>query len=582
MQIFYFAFFPIYMKFLLALFAWVASLPSSLGQSFQRYSVVIHEILPDPSPPVGLPSYEYVELRNRSSTIINLKQWKLSDGSSTAVIPSDIFLGPDSMIILCSNSALPQLTLLGRAIGMTNFPSLNNEGDQLILMGPDNKVIHAIQYDLQWYDNIIKSQGGWALEMIDPSNPCLERENWKASTDPKGGTPGKENTVHGKSTDLLAPVPLRSFSIDNHSVVIQFSEPPANPALLPNIHFATTPNLPITSIEAEPPFFRNARITFLSELQPDSVYSLSVRGIKDCIENEMTSPVVVPFGLPSPPFKGDIIFNELLFNPRPGKYDFVEFYNRSNRIIDMREIYMGGLTTSGSMINPVQVSGSPFYLFPNEYLVITPDVGELMKEYPEADQKQVMENRELPSMPDEKGAIALSTRTNLITDAIIYDESWHFPLLNKKEGVSLERIDPYGKTNDPSNWTSAASLADFATPTKKNSQYQSYRQKEAMVTIDPSSFTPDNDGYNDLLGIHYKVNQPGYVMQVRVYDTEGRLVANPIPQATLASNGSVWWNGMDSNRKLLSAGNYIVWVELVHINGKVTHHRFTVTLLRRM
>ena len=211
------------MKFLFVLITWGAGIPFCIAQSFQRYSVVIHEISPDPSPPVGLPSFEFVEIRNRSSNVINLKQWKLSDGSSTAIIPSDIFLQPDSLIILCSNSAMPHLSLFGRTIGMTNFPTLNNEGDQLILLGPDNKVVHAIQYDIEWHKTTIKAQGGWTLEMIDPDNPCLEKENWKASTDPKGGTPGKENAVQGNITDLAAPLPIRSIAIDNHTSVIFFN-----------------------------------------------------------------------------------------------------------------------------------------------------------------------------------------------------------------------------------------------------------------------------------------------------------------------------------------------------------------------
>ena len=40
------------------------------------------------------------------------------------------------------------------------------------------------------------------------------------------------------------------------------------------------------------------------------------------------------FGLSEPAEPGDILFNELLFNPLPGDPDYLEFYNSSEKILD--------------------------------------------------------------------------------------------------------------------------------------------------------------------------------------------------------------------------------------------------------
>ena len=50
----------------------------------QRYDVVIDELMADPTPQVGLPNNEWIELRNTTTFPINLSGWKISDASSTS------------------------------------------------------------------------------------------------------------------------------------------------------------------------------------------------------------------------------------------------------------------------------------------------------------------------------------------------------------------------------------------------------------------------------------------------------------------------------------------------------------------
>lgn len=75
----------------------------------QQYDIVISEILADPSPQVGLPNHEWLELKNTSFSSINLKGWKISDLSGKSGPMPDFILQPGSFVIVCAASALSNL-----------------------------------------------------------------------------------------------------------------------------------------------------------------------------------------------------------------------------------------------------------------------------------------------------------------------------------------------------------------------------------------------------------------------------------------------------------------------------------------
>ncbi|HEX6848146.1 MAG TPA: lamin tail domain-containing protein, partial [Chitinophagaceae bacterium] len=147
-----------------------------------RYDVVIDEIMADPSPQISLPSIEWIELRNVSSNPINLQNWRIGDATGQSGPMPNFILPPDSFVIVCTGSAVAAMQLYGRVISVTSFPSLDNEADQLYLKNNTGLTVHAVSYSLSWYQNTVKSDGGWTLEMIDTKNSCSGSSNWKAST----------------------------------------------------------------------------------------------------------------------------------------------------------------------------------------------------------------------------------------------------------------------------------------------------------------------------------------------------------------------------------------------------------------
>ena len=85
-----------------------------------RYDVLITEIMADPSPQVGLPNAEWIELKNVSNTAINLQGWRLGDANSLSGPMPSFTLQPDSFLIVCNSSGVTVfLPLIMMAISYT-------------------------------------------------------------------------------------------------------------------------------------------------------------------------------------------------------------------------------------------------------------------------------------------------------------------------------------------------------------------------------------------------------------------------------------------------------------------------------
>ena len=75
-----------------------------------RYDVVIDEVMADPTPQIGLPNNEWIELRNTTSTPVNLQGWRIGDGGGQSGAMPDFILDSDSVVIICTGSAVAALS----------------------------------------------------------------------------------------------------------------------------------------------------------------------------------------------------------------------------------------------------------------------------------------------------------------------------------------------------------------------------------------------------------------------------------------------------------------------------------------
>ncbi|MBK9382956.1 MAG: lamin tail domain-containing protein [Chitinophagaceae bacterium] len=569
------------MKITLSLFVVLLLTPVCL-LSQNRYDIVIDEIMADPSPQVGLPSNEWIELKNTSAAPVNLQNWRIGDTGGLSGPMPNFTLQPDSFVIVCTGSAVAAMSAFGTTISVTSFPSLDNDGDQLFLKAANGTTIHAIGYISGWYQNELKKEGGWTLEMIDTKSPCAGISNWKASVYVTGGTPGKKNSVDAINNDATAPQLKRAYTTDNITIILVFDEPVDSLSGATVSNYSIDGGLTIISATTIPPLFNSVQLKVATALNINTVYTITALNVRDCKNNTIGSSNKARVGLPSDAATGEWIINEILFNPRSNAYDYIELYNNSNKIFDASKLYIANRNSSGVISSIKALSPLPYYIFPGDYIVETEDADNLALQYLVKNPENVLLISSPPSFPDDEGTVVALNFQGNVVDEVKYKDDWHFKLIDNAEGVSLERIDPDGTSQDETNWHSAASTAGYGTPTYKNSQYKLVQSINAAIEISPKVFSPDNDGRDDIATVQYAVTEPGYIANVTIFDAAGRPVRNLVRNGTLGLNGYWNWDGLDDKGLKLPVGTYIIFSEIFNLQGKKQKFKNTVVLARKL
>jgi hypothetical protein len=550
----------------------------------KAYEVVINEIMADPEPPVELPDFEYLELFNVTEYNINLDGWVLIIGSKKIeLMYQEINAG--GYLILCSPNAVDELGTYGETYGISGFPALINNGQMIALKNQYGQVIYCVEYRHNWYKDEYKAEGGWSLEQIDPLNPCGEESNWVASVDLKGGTPGQINSINNINPDFISPSVERAILISESVLEVVFSEiydtiSALNPDIYNVDHGIGNPG----KVQLLGPCYKKLLLYFDSDFNPQIIYNLEVNDLlTDCAGNRISVNNHAVFGIPEPVDSLDVIINEVLFDPFPGGVDYVELYNISEKILNLRELKIATRNDyTGKLESARSVSEESILFFPKEYLVLTEDICIVQQQYFTSCPENFIELDDLPQFNNEKGKVVIPDLWFNIIDEFAYHKEMHFPLLNNIEGVSLERINFYRPTNERTNWHSAAEDAGFGTPGYENSQYIEDPLAVDEINIEPEIFSPDNDGYKDVVNISYSCNEPGYITNITVFDAKGRIVRKLVKNGLLGTKGSFSWDGINEGNLKAGIGLYVFYIEIFDLKGNVRKYKKTCVLAGKL
>ncbi len=551
----------------------------------QKHDVVFNEIMANPTPEIGLPAHEYIELYNTSDFSINLQGWTFQHGTTQREITEGI-IPPGGYIVLTHPGALNALEGFGNLVAIPGLSTtaLTNAGTLLVLYNKNGDLISWVRYSDTWYRDPSKANGGWALEKIDPYNFCEGAGNWKASTDSRGGTPGEPNSVMANNPDTDAPFVLRAGYIDPNHIRIFFSESMASENMADSENY-TLSNFPgtVTTVNIHYPEANRADLILSESMQPGMIYEVVVsESLTDCAGNHLSGNRA-RFGMPEEADSMDVVINEILFNPPDRGVRYVELYNRSQKIIDMKDYTLSSQDTITNTLSGIrEISAESWLLFPNDYMVLTPD--------PKVVQSQYMTNNPmnfvpmtLSSMTNTRGIVVFASKGQQIIDMFIYHEDMHYVLLTDKKGVALERLNYHRPTQSRSNWHSAAQSAGFGTPGYKNSQFTLDPEgRQEVFELYPRVFSPDNDGHDDLLNIAYTLDTPGYTANISIFDSRGRRVRILSRSELLATEGIITWDGATDDNQKADVGIYIVHIELFDPQGNVRNYRKTAVLAARL
>jgi hypothetical protein len=544
-----------------------------------RYDIVINEIMADPSPPSGLPEHEYLELYNTTSHSIDLYDWKLMIGNSEKSL-TGAKIGPYGYLIIAKEDALDELSSFGNFWGQESF-SLSNAGQEVILLNHRNELIDHVYYRDHWYSDPDKQDGGFSLEMINPFNPCTGQENWGASEYFKGGTPGDTNSIFNQN-DIL-PAISRVCVPDANRIELIFNQS-MHPDLIGQTDVFSINNGigNINVMLPADPWFTSFTLYPEKQLFPGLIYEISCNSfIHNCSGDSVFLTERFFAGLPGQAEWNDIIINEVLFDPFSGGCDFVELYNRSDRVISLAGMRLGVVKYS-----PPEPPDTSFLtlredcidILPGDFMVLCKNTEGIERFYYCTDSRKLFSALDFPSLSKKGGHIIIMSKEGKLLDAFSYHENMHYPLLNNTGGVSLERIHYDGLSQDANNWHSASFHSGFATPGYRNSQYSDGSTIDDHIHVSPRVFSPGYDGINDHISIRYSFTDPGMLANITVMNASGCPVRQLVNNELLGTSGSIVWNGLNDHNIKAAAGIYIILVELTDIKGRVARYKNTVVI----
>ncbi len=524
--------------------------------------IIINEFFCDPTPQVGMREVEYVELYNVSTKIFNLQNWKINDASSSGTI-QDSWLLPGEYIVLTATANVDSFSVNTNVGAVSSFPSLNNSGDDIVILDDNGNTLDSISYTIVWYHDTDKDGGGYSIERINPNHPCSGESNWRASDAQIGGTPGILNSVNDLTPDIQAPFIAQLVAIAPNQLDVYFNEG-MDAASLSSTIATTSPLLTVQSNVingANPSMFT---LQFVENIQSSIIYSIELQNVADCWGNNAT--LMGEFALPDSAVQGDVVINEIMFNPYSGGYDWLELYNNSEKVIDLFNWELAN--KSNDTIASNKIIADHLFLFPGEYIVLAEDTLQIIQTYP-AHQPGRFYQMDLPTYPNDRGTVYI-IQSGIVLDEVNYDESWHFALLDDQDGKSLERLDPDGISDDKNNWHTAAENIGFATPGRVNSQF-SPTTVNGEFSFTSETISPDNDGFEDVLQVNYRMSQNGLIANFTIYDDRGRLVKEVLKSELISTEGSFVWDGVREDNTKASIGIYVAVFEAFSLDGALIY-----------
>lgn len=473
------------------------------GNNFN--DVVLNELMYAPSP--GEP--EWVELFNKTDSPLNLKKWRIKDLTTTATITNnDIIIPPTAFIILTKDSSVINFYDISSEIIQLNLPSLNNNGDGIVIIDSLGVLIDSILYTPDW-----GGSGGRSLERISDNEGSNDPSNWGTSISINRATAGSINSITLKDFDLALTFfkPVNEYGIIGEQIEfnIQVKNPGLNQSQIYNVNLfrdANADSIPqpseLISTQQGNPLASGDSLSFNFQTG-DFLFGLNyfIAQVKTSADDDTTNNIGFTnvIGTTINEVRNDIIINEFMYAPNSPEPEWIEIFNRSNKTIDLKNYQIADNNDTTTVFN------LSIILNPLEYIVITDDSS--IYNYYNIPSSVVIEN--IPALNNSGDKIILLDSLNRSIDSLQYLTAW-----GGNNGRSLERIDSEVPSTDSTNWNTSISVFK-ATPGYINS----VTQKDFDIAAADIIFFPLFPIDNDTVSITSKIinsglNPASFVLQL--------------------------------------------------------------------
>lgn len=330
-------------------------------------------------------------------------------------------------------------------------------------------------------------------------------------------------------------------------------------------HAAYTVNQGIDNPSSQHIAAGNQSVTlgFDTDFERGKLYTLEIAGLTDKAGNPLKNTSKTT-GITEPVGVNDLVINEVMFENPDSSAEYIEICNRSDKLLDVSGVAFTTRKTDGTLNTGNNIPDQTTML-PGSYLALTSNAEKVRTYHACPDGSNIL-TTDWNTLNNESATLVLANAAkDTLYDELTYNVKWHHSLVKNPKGVALERINPQLPTQSPDSWHSAASEVNYGTPGYKNSQYRDLTSAgipEKMVWTEPESFSPDNDGVDDICFIHYKTETSGYVANVIILNAAGVRVYHLASNILLSTEGFLTWDGKTDKGKNANVGIYVLCFEM--------------------
>lgn len=258
------------------------------------------------------------------------------------------------------------------------------------------------------------------------------------------------------------------------------------------------------------------------------------------------------------------MWNELMFENPEQATEYVEIYNKSDKVIDLSGFVVttrkvDGELNTGNKLPDLALIG------PGRYMALCPQADSVKNYF------QLLAGLHIVQMPwsslnNEKATLVLcNAAKDTVFDEVTYDVKWHHVLIKNPKGVALERINPDLPVQNADSWHSAASNVNYGTPGYQNSQFRTLEtteNTETFVWVEPAAFSPDNDGTDDICVVKFKPETNGYLANALILNAAGVKIRELANNILLQPDGFIVWDGKTDKGLNVNPGIYVLYFEI--------------------
>jgi hypothetical protein len=441
--------------------------------------IVLSEIMWKPAPRSDTNNCEFLEVYNSNPWFWDISSYQIVCADMNYTFPAGTVIpGGGFLVIAASPGSIQSVYGITNVIGPYNGSLKHSETLQLI--GETGAVLLTVPYNDTFPWPVAASGSGHSIVLANPSYGEGDPRAWSIS-DIVGGSPGQNEAFH--------PSPLRSVVINE---ILPHTENPAVPQFIELYNHSTnsvdvsgciltddtTTNkfvIPSGTVIGPAGFvsFSQSQFGFTMNGQGETLYFIKPDGsrVLDAVQFGAQANGVsygrwpdgandfyafttnTPGTNNSPIVIGDIVINELMYDPISGNDDdqYIELYNKGTNTINLS----GWQFTAGVTYTfPTNTA-----INPNGYLVVGKNTTELFSNYPNLNAANTYGN--YSGKLSHSGELVVLAQpesyfeTNTIyveEDQVTYGTGGRWGEWSSGGGSSLELIDPHSNHRLAANW----------------------------------------------------------------------------------------------------------------------------------